>query len=1034
MPSRQPTPLEAALAELRAAVDPVTFPLPLARRGRAAAGRHRDHPPARRLRPAPAGHHRRPAAGRRRRLHRRRQVDAGQLPGRPPGQRRRASSGRPPGRPSWCTTADDARWFADDRILPGLARSTGGRDDARSLQLVTDDSIPPGLAILDAPDIDSVVSENRALAAQLLAAADLWLFVTSAARYADQVPWDFLHAAAERSAAVAVVLDRVPPRAMARGAAAPRPDDERARPGRLAAVRGPGDRGGRRGPAARRGRRSPSAAGSPRSPRTRAAGSRWSSAPSTARSAPWSPGRRGWPPPSTTRSRPSTGCAPRSTTPTPRPSAPSRCRPSDGTLLRGEVLARWHEFVGTGEFFRALEQKVSWLRDRVVAAVQGPAAGGGQPQGGRRVGAGVADPQEGDAAAERAEASWQADAAGRALLDRSRADLTRSSPDFDRAVERAIRDWQGAVLDLVADEGMGKRSRRPVPRLRRQRHRRRADDRRLRPHRRPGRRRGRRRRRHRRSSPSGCWRPSSATRPSAGWPRRPRRSSTPAIEALMADELLRYHAAARRRGARPGDRRPAARPRPPRSSGRAPTGCPAGSTAGGRAGAGGRRGAAGHRAADRHPGAARRPRRPDPTPTCWTPSSSSRRRCGARTGDDGGALMAGKGVALLRRPRRDGPAGHPGPGAGRGGRPLRGPGGRRGGGARPAGSSPRPTGGWPSPGAATVVALAGATGSGKSSTFNALTGTDLATVGVRRPTTSTALACSFGEDAAEELLDWLAIPRRHALEADPRLAAGARRAGAAGPARPRLDRGRRTGGGRPAGAARRHARLGRRPAEVRRRRPARPLPQAAGRARRRDDGRPQPGRHASPRSSRSSACATCAGCWRSEGLGAAEVLGVSARTGEGLDRLRDPAGPSGSPTSGPPPARLAADVEDAAAALATGVRARRRCPRCRRRPSTTLDRPAGAGGRGPRRRRGGRPGVAAARRPGHRLAGARLAGQVQARPAAPAAPGPARRGGRRREIDPSGVGRTSLPATTGRAAGPGRHRPARRWPTRRRPG
>ncbi len=85
---------------------------------------------------------------------------------------------------------------------------------ARSLQLVVDDSIPPGLAILDAPDIDSVVTENRQLAAQLLAAADLWLFVTSAARYADAVPWEFLRAAADRSAAVAVVLDRVPPRAM----------------------------------------------------------------------------------------------------------------------------------------------------------------------------------------------------------------------------------------------------------------------------------------------------------------------------------------------------------------------------------------------------------------------------------------------------------------------------------------------------------------------------------------------------------------------------------------------------------------------------------------------------------------------------------------------------------------------------------------------------------------------------------------------------------------------------------------------------
>ena len=52
------------------------------------------------------------------------------------------------------------------------------------------------------------------LAAQLLAAADLWLFVTSAARYADQVPWDFLKEAAERSTAVAVVLDRTTPSAV----------------------------------------------------------------------------------------------------------------------------------------------------------------------------------------------------------------------------------------------------------------------------------------------------------------------------------------------------------------------------------------------------------------------------------------------------------------------------------------------------------------------------------------------------------------------------------------------------------------------------------------------------------------------------------------------------------------------------------------------------------------------------------------------------------------------------------------------------
>jgi len=110
---------------------------------------------------------------------------------------------------------DDARWFADERILPGLIRSNASSDDTRSLHLVPEPTLPRGLAVLDAPDIDSVVVENRRLAAQLLSAADLWLFVTSAARYADAVPWDYLASAVDRSAAVAVVVDRVPPAAMA---------------------------------------------------------------------------------------------------------------------------------------------------------------------------------------------------------------------------------------------------------------------------------------------------------------------------------------------------------------------------------------------------------------------------------------------------------------------------------------------------------------------------------------------------------------------------------------------------------------------------------------------------------------------------------------------------------------------------------------------------------------------------------------------------------------------------------------------------
>jgi GTP-binding protein EngB required for normal cell division len=58
----------------------------------------------------------------------------------------------------------------------------------------------------------------------------------------------------------------------------------------------------------------------------------------------------------------------------------------------------------------------------------------------------------------------------------------------------------------------------------------------------------------------------------------------------------------------------------------------------------------------------------------------------------------------------------------------------------------------------TIVALAGATGSGKSSLFNAIAGATLSPVGVRRPTTGAAHACTWGPDPAKGMLDWLAIP------------------------------------------------------------------------------------------------------------------------------------------------------------------------------------------------------------------------------------------------------------------------------------
>ena len=57
---------------------------------------------------------------------------------------------------------DDLDFFQSERILPGLGRTFDQAHDTSMLQLVAEPSLPPGLALLDAPDIDSVVAENRA--------------------------------------------------------------------------------------------------------------------------------------------------------------------------------------------------------------------------------------------------------------------------------------------------------------------------------------------------------------------------------------------------------------------------------------------------------------------------------------------------------------------------------------------------------------------------------------------------------------------------------------------------------------------------------------------------------------------------------------------------------------------------------------------------------------------------------------------------------------------------------------------------------
>lgn len=67
-----------------------------------------------------------------------------------------------------------------------------------------------GVAVIDAPDIDSVERDNRVLADLLLEACDLCVFVTTATRYADLVPWQVLRRAQERGLPLVILLNRVP--------------------------------------------------------------------------------------------------------------------------------------------------------------------------------------------------------------------------------------------------------------------------------------------------------------------------------------------------------------------------------------------------------------------------------------------------------------------------------------------------------------------------------------------------------------------------------------------------------------------------------------------------------------------------------------------------------------------------------------------------------------------------------------------------------------------------------------------------------
>jgi hypothetical protein len=394
----------------------------------------------------------------------------------------------------------DARYFTGQRILPSLARVTddpaagagaaagagsgavvgtgagagsertgqdAGRsavatssdvadEPIRSVHLLATGAIPPGLALLDAPDIDSVVSSNRALASQLLAAADLWVFVTTAARYADAVPWNFLAGAAARQAAVAIVLNRVPPGAI----------DDIA--GHLVWMLRQNGLGGSplfvipETPIDRAGLLPPPAV----QPLKAWLGGLATDA--AARQAIVRQTLTGAVDALLGRLRTLAGAGDQQRRAVAGlaaevdevyAAAAARITDglADGSLLRTEVLSRWQEFLGTGEFMRNLESRIGRLRDRLVSAVKGEPRQDQQIAGALQSGVEQLIIGQVELAADEVMRRWITVPGGRALVSRH-PELGRPAPGLPDRVARSVRDWQGAVLDMVRAEGKDKRT------------------------------------------------------------------------------------------------------------------------------------------------------------------------------------------------------------------------------------------------------------------------------------------------------------------------------------------------------------------------------------------------------------------------------------------------------------------------------------------------------------------------------------------------------------------------------------------------
>jgi hypothetical protein len=124
----------------------------------------------------------------------------------------------------------------------------------------------------------------------------------------------------------------------------------------------------------------------------------------------------------------------------------------DGSLLRGEVLARWQEFVGTGEFFRQVESTVSRVRDRFTSFLKGEPARADNLGEALQSGVEALISNRAELAASATARAWRVLPGGDQLLAADPG-IARSCDEAAAKAERLVRDWQGDILEMVRCEG-----------------------------------------------------------------------------------------------------------------------------------------------------------------------------------------------------------------------------------------------------------------------------------------------------------------------------------------------------------------------------------------------------------------------------------------------------------------------------------------------------------------------------------------------------------------------------------------------------